>query len=280
MKKAKPVALVAAGNLTDSQLTGFLRLSDQLGPVKSSSYRLASRISNIFRAGHPVRDYAQLDVAQLILICVPDRTLPQVVSELAESKISWHGKAAVLCSMLLDSSHLRELSALGGSIGSISPVPGFDAAGDLRYLVEGDKLAILDAKRLLAHHNQRVIVIERSLKPFYLAALTCTGTLLFALLVAASDALRHAGLSSPLSASILEKQIGKSVRSYFKSGRNVSPAPLDLSGQLHALLAADPALAHYIEQSFRISSRLLAERPTSDSAPISDACELAADAGG
>src|ERR1700730_7461499 len=126
MKRAKPVALVGAGNLTDSPLTKFLRLSDQLGPVKSRSYRLASRISNIFRSGHPVKDYAELDACRLILVCVPDQTLPKVVSEMATSGVSWRGKAIVLCSMWLDSSHLDPLSARGGSIGSISPVPGFD----------------------------------------------------------------------------------------------------------------------------------------------------------
>jgi predicted short-subunit dehydrogenase-like oxidoreductase (DUF2520 family) len=188
--------------------------------------------------------------------------LPKIVSELASSGIAWKGKAIVLCSMWLDSSHLSELSARGGSIGSLSPIAGFEGLEDFRYLVEGDKLAILEAKRLLAHQNQRLIAIERSLKPFYLAALTCTGNLLFALLVAASESLRHAGLSSPVSASILEKQFEKALRSYLKSGRNVSPSLHELSGQLRALSVADPTLAHFIEQSCRISSRLLAQRTT------------------
>jgi predicted short-subunit dehydrogenase-like oxidoreductase (DUF2520 family) len=262
MKRPKPVALVGAGNLTDSPLTKFLRLSDRLGPVKSPSYRLASRISNILRSGHPVKDYAELEACRLILISVPDKMLPKIVSELASSGIAWQGKAILLCSMWLDSSHLSELSARGGSIGSLSPIAGFEGLEDFRYLVEGDKLAILEAKRLLAHQNQRLIAIERSLKPFYLAALTCTGNLLFALLVAASESLRHAGLSSPVSASILEKQFEKALRSYLKSGRNVSPSLHELSEQLRALSVADPTLAHYIEQSCRISSRLLAQRAT------------------
>lgn len=262
MKRAKPVALVGAGNLTDSPLTSFLRFSDQLGPVKSPSYRLASRISNIFRSGHPVKDYMDLDGCRLILVCVPDQKLPKIVSEMASSGISWHGKAIVLCSMWLDSSYLTEFSSRGGSIGSISPVPGFDGLEDFRYLVEGDKLAVQETKRLIASKKQRVIAIERSLKHFYLAALTCTGDLLFALLVAASESFRHAGLPSPLSDVILEKQIGKALRSYLKSGRNARPGPSELSGQLHALSAADPTLAHYIEQSCRLSSRLLAGRPS------------------
>ncbi|HWY46116.1 MAG TPA: hypothetical protein VNX70_01950 [Bryobacteraceae bacterium] len=279
MKRVKPVALVGAGNFTDSPLTRFLRFSDQLGPVKSPSYRLASRISNIFRSGHPVKDYAALDACRLILVCVPDQTLPEILCEMAASGISWRGKAIILCSMWLDSSHLSELSARGGSIGSLSPIPGFEGLEDFRYLIEGDKLAILEAKRLLAHQKQRVIAIERSLKPFYLAALTCTGDLLFALMVAASGSLRHAGLSSPVSAAILEKQFGRALRSYLKSGRNFSPAPRDLSRQLDALSTADPMLAQYIEQSCRISSRLLAEQAPDDSATKLYARKFAADAG-
>jgi predicted short-subunit dehydrogenase-like oxidoreductase (DUF2520 family) len=277
MKRAKPVALVGAGNLTDSPLTRFLRRSDQLGPVKAPSFRLASRISNILRAGHPVKDYADLDPCRLILMCVPDHALPKIVSEMAASGVSWQNKSIVLCSMWLDSSHLIEFFSRGASIGSISPVSGFEVLEDFPYLVEGDRLAILEAKRLLARQRQRVIAIERSLKPFYLAALTCTGNLLLALLVAASESLRHAGLSSPMSATILEKQIGKALRSYMKSGRNISPPPRELSGQLRALSAADPTLAHYIEQSYRLSSHLLAERH--ESAPILHTAKLAADAG-
>ena len=255
--------MVGAGNLTDSPLTSFLRLCDQLGPVKSLSYRLASRISNIFQAGHPVKDYSELDACKLVLISVPDQTLPRIVSELAASGISWHGKAILLCSMWLDSSQLAELAARGGSVGSISPVPGFDGLEDFRYLVEGDKFAIAQVKRLVEQKKQRVIAIDPSLKPFYFAALTCTGNLMHALLVAASQSLRHAGLSSPLSASILEKQFGKAVHSYFKSGRTASAAPRELSKQQHALSAAEPELAHYIEQSCRLSWRLLEERASS-----------------
>ena len=257
MKKAKPVALVGAGNLTDSPLISFLRHSDQLGPVKSPSYRLASRISNMFRAGQAVKDYAPLDSCRLILVCVPDNKLPNVLSDLESSGINWQGKALVLCSMSLDSGQLGEFAQSGAAIGSMSPIPGFE---DFRYLVEGDRLAVLEIKRMVALRKHRIIAIERSLKPFYLAALTCTGNLLFALLVAASESLRHAGLPSPVSATILEKQFGKALRSYLKSGRNLNNSSQGLLKELHVLSATDPTLAHYIEQSYRLSSRLLSER--------------------
>jgi predicted short-subunit dehydrogenase-like oxidoreductase (DUF2520 family) len=257
MKTSKPIALVASGNLKDSPLTRFLWRSDQLGPVKSLSLRLASRIANILRAGNPVKDYAELDACRLIFVCVPDEMLSKIVGEMATSGIAWNDKAVVLCNMWLDSSQLSELCARGASIGSISPIPGFEGLETHCYLIEGDKLAIREAKRSVEHHKHQVVAIERSLKPFYLAALTCSGKLLFALLVAASESLRHAGLPSSVSAMVLEKQFSKGLRSYLKVGRNGCAVARQLSTQLKTLSTIDSDLAGYIEQSCRFSEQLL-----------------------
>jgi predicted short-subunit dehydrogenase-like oxidoreductase (DUF2520 family) len=254
MKKAKSVGLIGAGSLTDSPLTRFWWLSERLGPVKSASYRVASRIANMLQAGHPVKDYAEFESCILILISVPEEDVSQVVSDLLSADISWRGKAVVLCSAWLDSSELRELSARGASVGSISPIPGFD---DQRYLVEGDSLAIRESKRLVEHRERRAVAIERQLKPFYLAALTCTGSLLFALLRVAFEALHHAGIPPGLSATLLEPQIPRTLRAFLKGGRRAYPEPRELPGQLRALSAASPELAHYLEQSCRVASRLM-----------------------
>src|ERR1700685_2074525 len=199
MKKPKSVGLIGAGSLADSPLTRFWWLPDRLGPVKSTSYRLASRIANMLLAGHPVKDYAEFESCILILVSVPEENVPQVVSEMLSAEISWRGKAVVLCSTWLDSTSLRELSARGAFVGSISEIPGFD---DQRYLVEGDPFAIRQSKLLVEHRDRRAVAIERPLKPFYLAALTCTGSLLFALVRVASEALQHAGIPPALSATL------------------------------------------------------------------------------
>jgi hypothetical protein len=256
MKKAKSVGLIAAGSLTDSPLTRFWWLSERLGPVKSASYRVASRIANILQAGHPVKDYAEFQSCVLILVSVPDEDVSQVVSEMLSAEISWRGKAVVLCSAWLDSGELRELSERGASVGSISSIPGFD---DQRYLVEGDPLAIRQSKLLLEYRERRVLAIQRSLKPFYLVALTCTGALLFALLHAAFEALHHAGIPPGLSAILLERQITRALRTFPKGGRRAYPAPRELPRQLRALSAASPELAHYLEQSTRLAARLISK---------------------
>jgi hypothetical protein len=256
MKKAKSVGLIGAGSLTDSPVTRFWWLSERLGPVKSASYRVASRIANMLQAGHPVKDYAEFESCALILVSVPDDHVSRVVSEMLSAGISWRGKAVVLCSTWLDSGDLRELSARGASVGSISSIPGFD---DQRYLVEGDPLAIRQSKRLLEYRDRRVVAVERPLKPFYLVALTATGTLLFALLRVAFEALHHAGIPPGLSATLLERQITRTLRALLKGGRRAYPEPRELPRQLRALSAASPELAHYLEQSTHLASRLISK---------------------
>jgi hypothetical protein len=124
--------------------------------------------------------------------------------------------------------------------------------------VEGDPPAIRHARNLVEDRERRVVAIERSLKPFYLAALTCTGTLLFALLYAAGESLYRAGIPPALSAMVLDRQLTRTLRSFLKSGLRAAPELRELPRQLGALSSVDPALADFLEQSCEIASRLIA----------------------
>ena len=87
----------------------------------------------------------------------------------------------------------------------------------------------------------------------FLAALTCTGSLLFVLLMAASESLRHAGLTLIDFSGILEKQLTDSLRSYVRAGRRPIRRRTSYLSNCARLSAADPALAHYIEKSCRLA---------------------------
>ena len=97
MKKAKPVALIEEGNLSASPLARFRWPSETLGPVKASSFRLASRIANRLQAGHPVKDYREFDACDLILICVPDDALGRSAcgAESGRDPLAWESPGAV-----------------------------------------------------------------------------------------------------------------------------------------------------------------------------------------
>src|SRR5262249_15410314 len=163
---------VGGGKSSSSSLARFWLLSQVLGPVKASSYRLASRIANGLRAGYPVRDFAEFDACGLIFISLPDRSVPQAIAELAAAGISWRGKSVVLFSAKHGSCELLTLSARGASVASISSVPGFR---DTLYMLEGDRRAVQETRRLIEKGEVRCVTIDRGFKSLYLAALTCTG---------------------------------------------------------------------------------------------------------
>ena len=127
--------------------------------------------------------------------------------------------------------------------------------------MEGDPLAIRQSKSLVEYRERRAVAIERPLKPFYLAALTCTGSLLFALLHVAFESLRHAEIPPGLSATLLERQLDRTLRSFLKGGRRAYPEPREAPETIaRALPAVNPELAHYLEQSCRLASRLMVKR--------------------
>ena len=254
MKKPKRVALIAAGNLAGSPVSRFARLHEQLGPVKSLSYRLASRVANTLRAGHPVKDYAEFEDCHVILISVPDAALPETIRDLTSAGISWPGKTVLLASASLASGELEPLAALGAASGSLCGIPGFE---DQWYLLEGDKLAIRESRSFVDPGARRALAIERGRKPLFLASLTCTGSPLFALLQAASECLRHAGLSSAEAAAILEKQLLRTLRTSAKAGRRAYPVPHGLPNQIEALSKQDPELARYLQQSCDLAARFM-----------------------
>lgn len=257
MKRPKSVALVGGGSFSGSSLAGFWLLPDVLGPVKASSFRLASRIANSLRAGHPVKDYSEFEACTLILISVPDQALRGIVSELCSSDIAWKDKSIVLCSAVRGSCDLREFRARGASIGSITTIP---SCAELEYLVEGDRRAIQEAKRLVENRERRCLCIERGRKPLYLAALTCTSSLVFPLVMAASESMRRAGVPSAHANLILENQLSRCLRSYARGGRRAYAPPAELSSQLRALSAADPTLAYFVERSYELTEKLLDRR--------------------
>ena len=255
MKKVQPVALIGAGKFSDSPVRRLLRRSAQLGPVLWPSFRIASRMANSLRAGYAVREYTEIESCRLILLSLPDKLIASVVSELASAPLCWYGKTVLLCSSWLDSSELEPLAALGASIGSLSLIPGFE---DPCYLLEGDRLAIREMRRLRRENRVRLVTVERERKQLVLASQSCTGRLACALLLAASESLRHAGLSSAESSSIMEKQLQRTLRIYLRARRKAIPETRHLSRQLRALELSDPRLAHYLKESSRLAATLAA----------------------
>jgi predicted short-subunit dehydrogenase-like oxidoreductase (DUF2520 family) len=226
MRKGQSIGLIGAGKLTDSPLVRLWASRARLGPVKAPSLRVASRISNSLRAGHPVADYQEFEQCGLILISMPDSLLPKLVVELSSQPLTWSNKAVVLCSALLGAKELDRLMAAGASVGSLCSIPGFE---DRWVLLEGDKLVEARVRQIVDERLTRFTLIRPSYKPLYLTALALTGSLFIPMLMRASDSLRQAGIPVTESEAILEKQVERSMRSYFRAGRKVHRLRTDVN---------------------------------------------------
>ncbi|MGB9605106.1 MAG: hypothetical protein ACPL88_04420, partial [Bryobacteraceae bacterium] len=142
--KPLTIGLVAAGRLSRSLVTRLPGLPERLGPVLAPSSRLASRLVNLLRAGHPVERYEELEDVQMLLVAVPDEMTAQVANDLARSVSDWRGKVVVLCESRHDCTALQLLADRGAATASLTPIPGLND----RYLVEGDRRAVREARSL------------------------------------------------------------------------------------------------------------------------------------
>lgn len=218
MKKPPPVALIGAGKFANSPITRMRSLGSCLGPVKAPSLRVASRISNSLRAGHPVSDYHQIEACELILVSVPDEMLASILAEMTASLESWRNKTLVACSETICCEHLSRLEDLGAVTGTLAMVQGYE---DRWFLVEADKTVERQLRPLL--EERRVTVIGRFQKQRYLEALGGIAAQFTPSLKQAAETLRATGIPSPEVCEIVERQVTRTMRSYFRSGKTGLP---------------------------------------------------------
>ncbi len=263
MRKSRLVALVGAGQLSRSCVTRLSGLPEQLGPVMAPSYRLASRLVNRIRAGFAVQRYEDFENCRTVLISVPDALVPKTVSEMAAAEMEWKDRVVLLLDSNLDSSELEPLANAGAAAGSLTPVRGFDH----RYIVEGHRDAVKEARRLIHDQRSRVFEVQSERKALYLAALSFSTRLFVPLADAAVQCLRASGLNSAVASAIAERLFHKTLRSYLHAGRKSWSGPVAVSDQremcrqIEALEALDPVLAQF----FRASAALTLERFERDS---------------
>jgi len=254
MKKPPPVALLCAGNLTDSAITRFRGLPARLGPVKSSSLRLASRFANILRAGYPVVDYETFRECPLLLVAVPDALAAQTIHDLSGAGLDWARQCVILCSLALESEALSPLAELGARTATLCEAAAFD--GRL-FVAEGDRHAIKQVRPLVEGRSgagvSRVVSLPGGHKKFYLAALACTGPLFTSLLSRAGECLKLAGVTATDADGMLQTQVERTTRSFLKSGRKLSQEPPDWESQLAALQSRNPELAEFFRQSAKLA---------------------------
>lgn len=258
MNRVAPFALVAAGRIRDSFLTRVPRLAERLGPVRSSSFRLASRISNFLGAGYSVESLEAFEHSRVILIAMPKPWLAVAVEQLAGTGFDWKTKSVLLCDSELDSSALEALARLGASTGSIVAVP---PGTEPVYLVEGERRALREARTLVGE-GTRVIPMARGQRALFEAGLSFATSLALPLLAASAETMRGCGVSQNDAQFLVERLFQRTLRGYLKGGRKAWEGPLpaqDCDGvarQVQALARVSPVLASYFFQNAVLVSQV------------------------
>ena len=222
MRKPPAVALLGAGKVAQSFIGRLSDLPGCLGPVKSFSYRVASRIVNAIRAGHAVANLDEFDTCAITLVCVPESMIGAALTEMCESAVNWRAKTVVLCEAWQDASVLRPLAARGAITASLNAVPGFS---ERLFVADGERAALRDIKRLVSGAGARVVRLNSSSKLLYMAGLTMAG-LSGHVAAASSDCLRAAGLPVALTRPVVNALALDGVHSFIKAGRKGLGPPI------------------------------------------------------
>lgn len=270
--KAPSLGLVGAGALGRSFLCRLPALRDRLGPVLATSYRLASRLVNSLDAGYPIEQYQELDTAQIILIAVPDYLLPDVLAGLVAAELDWRQKLVILCESREDCTAMAPLARRGAGTASLGPIPGLSG----HFIVEGERRAVREAKRLFRDGAARVHELACGGKGLFMAALTFSGSLLLPVADAAARCLRAAGLPAAATNAINGALLEKARRAYLHAGRKAFGGVLadrdegEVARELAALEHVDPSLA----EAYRVLARLAMERFERDATWLEEAFRL------
>ncbi|HWB96532.1 MAG TPA: DUF2520 domain-containing protein [Bryobacteraceae bacterium] len=239
------LGLFGAGAVAKSFLSRVPGLPRQLGPVGAPSFRLASRIVNSMGAGYAVKSVEEFDRCRALLIAVPDKILPAVLSRLQEARINWGGRSILLCDSGEDSRVLAPFRKAGAAGASIHPLDGQAS----RFVVEGDAPAVREAKHLVRELKGQALELNSEKMPLYLAGQSLGSGLFLPLAAACMECIAAATDSVPTAMRITEALYQQSLRAFMHAGKKGWSGSLASGDQpavlreLDALGEADPALA-------------------------------------
>lgn len=250
MIKSRPVALVGAGKVTRLFLRRLPELGGQLGPVKASSIRVATRIVNQLHAGKAVGDAGGLRSCRIVLICVPDPQVPAVVEKLAAEILDWSKVPVVLCESSVDCLALRSLQSLGAPIASLNTL---SISGDTMCVVEGDTLAVREVKRTLGR-SRGLILLKPGEKAVFFAGLTLA-SLAAHMTASSAECFRTAGIGVSQSRELAQSLGTSAIRAFVKGGQIALSSGWDepaIQRVVAPLIAVHPELGEFMGRALRL----------------------------
>ncbi len=223
MKKQAQLGLVVEGKAASSVVLRLRTISQELGPVKSATLRVARRLSNMLHAGYAVGEYEELQAARLILLRVPDEAVPRVVEELCSAELVFRDLVFGLCESWLTAEVLAPLRERGAAVATFVCIPSVQRDW---FVVEGQIPAVRQIRRFLDRNGMHSAEIHAGAKALLFGAELLTTVAPMPLLIAAQQALRSSGISGNPLCAVIEQMGQKMFQDFTKGARVTRGGPL------------------------------------------------------
>jgi predicted short-subunit dehydrogenase-like oxidoreductase (DUF2520 family) len=197
------INIIGAGNVGRTLGRLCHEAGHEIGDVVCRSKRSAAAAVKFIGAGRAAAsDRVTLSPADLVLVSTPDGRISDAV-ELIECNASTIGRPAVLhTSGAIASSALGALNEFGMKVGSCHPLQTFESpnsalaiVGSSYFCIEGERVAVRVARRLVRDIGAKYFEIPTEMKSLYHAAAVMASGGLVALLSFSLDMLVRCGLA-------------------------------------------------------------------------------------
>lgn len=219
MKRVHRIGLVTAGKITGLWIEKTLELKRNVGPVYSTSLRLASRASNtLLRTGFHTTDWEELYRCEAVLFFLPAKSLRLMVDEWIRDGRDLRGFRFVLCDPDLSLTDLDPVRHLGALTASLGPLPHHDPH---RFVGEGDVAALAPVIRLLEADGLKFNRLNTGGKQQLALAVDQLQTDTLPLFARSVETLRESGLTHEVAVALSEKCLSQMLRLYARNGRRI-----------------------------------------------------------
>jgi len=172
VKFSLPITLIGAGAVGRSIALALFCRGVKLSGIYSRNGRTAKNLAKKTGAKNFGRLTILNNVEGVILIAVPDGSIPDVAVELVKKQRSFNNVIVMHTSGALASDELSLLKKKGAAIGSLHPLQTFPRKGissfdNIWCAIEGDPPAVKAAKRLAAVLESHSFVISKEAKVLY-----------------------------------------------------------------------------------------------------------------
>jgi hypothetical protein len=215
-------ALLGSGAVSRSLVARIHGLSHELGPVASTSVRVAARIANSLHSGFAVSGPADFDGPPIILVCAPGTGLRYAMARLEEAPLAWDRTTILIVDSNGYSPDFPQFLKRGASIGSLNSVDGLVNS----FVMEGSRTALREARRIVKQLRGKPIEVPFNQMEAFDAARTIASSLFTPLVDSCVESLTIAGMDRGRAAEFAEQLFARTLRSYMHAGRRGWSGPV------------------------------------------------------